>query len=93
MEQNPEDAYEGNARKFLQDAKDVYVLNKSGTLYEPRFETARNEPLHDTIGENKNSSFYVHVLRDWFPTIISALTLLLLGATVFYAHKQWLEAQ
>lgn len=93
MKYNRRDNYEEKARQYLRDIDDAYILNQSGTLYEPKAEDTQDQRSQNSAGANRDSPFHVSILRDWIPIIVSALTFLLLCGTVYYAHKQWWEAQ
>jgi hypothetical protein len=88
---NPRETYEEKAQRYLDKVGDRYVLNESGTVYEPKPDQSEAQRKENTAGTHHGVPFQVHVSRDWIATILSALTLVLLGFTVYYAQRQWQE--
>jgi hypothetical protein len=78
--------------EYLECGGKTYVLNKSGTLYQPKPGYGEAQCENGGAGKSKSSPLYVDTLPSWVPIIISALTLLFLIFTVIYARRQWLES-
>jgi hypothetical protein len=95
---------EDKIRLYLEQIGYEYSLNESSGLFEPPQSSAKGQPptpAQETqqridLGRDCHTPFHVNVLRDWLamaiPATQSALTLLLLVATVVYTRRQWLEA-
>jgi hypothetical protein len=88
---DPRESYEEKAAHYLDSVENVYVLNESSGLYEPEPKHGEEKSKAKTAESNSKSPIFVNILRDWVAITISTLTLLLLGATIFYARRQWIE--
>ena len=67
-----------------------FVFNPSSGLYEPQSYSEQRKSQQDSAHPYKYP-LDVRVRHDWPALIISALTLLLLGGTVYFAKHQWDE--
>jgi hypothetical protein len=68
-----------------------YVFDTSSGLYIPEIHPDASNPKSYGAGSKRNFPLQVNIKRDWIIVTISALTIVLLSFTVYYAHKQWIE--
>jgi hypothetical protein len=61
----------------------------SSGLYLSETTEGQKKSKHNQSGTNNSSPFHVEVKRDWLPLVLSAVTLIGLGATVYFAGRQW----
>lgn len=93
------DCHQRDAQELLRETRDAYVLNVATGLYEPKSEGTVQQVEQQTPGYQGERPFFVSIRPHWTGTaasitafvglVISFLTLLLLGATAYYAKKQW----
>jgi hypothetical protein len=78
-----------NAEAHLRKVSDRYVYDSSSGLYKQKSANHEENRSTDTNGHSHSFPFFVDVRRDWVPIVVSALSIALLGVTIYYARKQW----
>jgi hypothetical protein len=88
--------------EYLSKIADAYFFDRSSGLYKPKTYKGQDEVDPQKEAEvaklpkplwvqAKSGTDYAQIILECLGLFIGALTFVLLGLTVFYAHKQWRE--
>jgi hypothetical protein len=95
MNTDPKDNYKRHATRDPRNIDDTYIFDPSTGIYKPKAIETDQERARKQAGTNRRTSFFTDNKTDWRPvwiaTVISLFTVALLGLTVRYSHKQWIE--
>lgn len=90
---------EDDPRREFRSVDDAYRFNITSGLYEPKSYAGQDTVDRKTPGTAKEYPLFTSASNNWLSIIfsisgllVSILTLFLLFLTVYYAHKQWVEA-
>ena len=84
--------HERKAQQYLEAVKDRYVFDETCGIYKKKATEADDRPQQKKPGTDKQFPIWANIRRDRLVFIVSVLTLGLVGGTVYYARKQWQEA-
>ena len=85
--------HERNADRYLNRVGQQYLYDSASGLYRQNSAAAQDDRQKQTGIDDLRRPIVVDVRRDWLVILISVFTLIGLGLTVHYAHKQWQEAR